>query len=244
MFGQAEIGAEFGMDPAMFERVEIIRGPASSLYGDSAFFAVVNVITRTGASLGGAEIAVEGGSLGTARARTSVGRRFANGVDVALSATAERSAGVERLYFPAFDAPDTNNGVAVGLDGEELEQFYGQLSFGDVTLTGTYGRRQREVPTASYGTRFNEQVAPEETTDAHTMLDAQYARSFGATRLRARASYDRLAAHGVYPFADAENTAVPIVGDNHSLGSRWSAGTGLTRSNARATGPDRWRGVH
>ena len=54
IFGQAEIGAEFGLDPAMFERVEIIRGPASSLYGDSAFFAVVNVITRTGASLGGA----------------------------------------------------------------------------------------------------------------------------------------------------------------------------------------------
>ena len=54
VFGQAEIGAEFGLDPAMFERVEIIRGPASSLYGDSAFFAVVNVITRTGASLDGA----------------------------------------------------------------------------------------------------------------------------------------------------------------------------------------------
>ena len=53
VFGQAEIGAEFGLDAAMFERVEIIRGPASSLYGDSAFFAVVNVITRTGESLGG-----------------------------------------------------------------------------------------------------------------------------------------------------------------------------------------------
>ena len=46
-FGQAEVGAEFGMDPATFERVEIIRGPASSIYGDSAFFAVVNVITKT-----------------------------------------------------------------------------------------------------------------------------------------------------------------------------------------------------
>ena len=27
VFGQAEIGAEFGLDPAMFERVEVIRGP-------------------------------------------------------------------------------------------------------------------------------------------------------------------------------------------------------------------------
>ena len=46
IFGQAEIGAEFGLDPATFERVEVIHGPASSIYGDSAFFAVVNVITR------------------------------------------------------------------------------------------------------------------------------------------------------------------------------------------------------
>jgi len=56
VFGQAEIGAEFGLDPATFERVEIIRGPASSLYGDSAFFAVVNVITRTGSAMDGSSV--------------------------------------------------------------------------------------------------------------------------------------------------------------------------------------------
>src|SRR6185295_10396763 len=84
VFGQAEIGAEFGLDPAMFERVEIIRGPASSLYGDSAFFAVVNVITRTGVSLDGVSMALDAGTLGTQLARASVGRRFTNGLDAAL----------------------------------------------------------------------------------------------------------------------------------------------------------------
>src|ERR1700675_4130133 len=112
VYGQAEIGAEFGIDPALFERVEIIRGPASSLYGDSAFFAVVNVITRTGASLGGATMALEGGNLDTARAHATGGHRYANGLDVAFSGTYERSGGVERLYFPAFDTPGTSNGVA------------------------------------------------------------------------------------------------------------------------------------
>src|SRR4029077_18919075 len=77
VFGQAEIGAEFGLDAAMFERVEIIRGPASSLYGDSAFFAVINVITRSGAALDGASLTVEGGTLGTVLTRASLGRRFA-----------------------------------------------------------------------------------------------------------------------------------------------------------------------
>src|SRR6186713_2519022 len=87
IFGQAEIGAEFGIDPALFERVEVIRGPASSLYGDSAFFAVVNVITRTGASLNGGTLTLETGTLGTRLARASVGRGFGNGVDIAVSAT-------------------------------------------------------------------------------------------------------------------------------------------------------------
>ena len=76
VYGQAEIGAEFGLDPAMFERVEIIRGPASSLYGDSAFFAVVNVITRTGASLGGGSVTLETGTLGTRLVRAAVGHRL------------------------------------------------------------------------------------------------------------------------------------------------------------------------
>src|SRR6186713_3326928 len=87
IYGQAEIGAEFGLDPAMFERVEIIRGPASSLYGDSAFFAVVNVITRSPASLGGGAVAVDAGSLGTRLTRGSIGHSFANGVGVAVSGT-------------------------------------------------------------------------------------------------------------------------------------------------------------
>ncbi len=71
VFGQAEIGAEFGIDAALFERVEIIRGPASSLYGDSAFFAVVNVITKSGASLDGVSLAVEAGTFGTRLTRVS-----------------------------------------------------------------------------------------------------------------------------------------------------------------------------
>src|SRR5262245_47784743 len=157
VFGQAEIGAEFGLDPAMFERVEIIRGPASSIYGDSAFFAVVNVITRDGASLNGTSVVVSAGTLGAGLVRTSVGRRFDNGLDLAVSATAERSGGVEELYFPAFDRPETNNGRAVGLDGEALRQFYSRLSFKNLSITSAFGSRRRDVPTASFNTLFNAQ---------------------------------------------------------------------------------------
>ena len=43
------------------ERIEVIRGPASALYGADAFLGVVNIITRSGENLSGADLR---GSLG------------------------------------------------------------------------------------------------------------------------------------------------------------------------------------
>jgi len=230
VFGQAEIGAEFGLDPAIFERVEIIRGPASSLYGDSAFFAVVNVITRTGASLEGGSVTLEAGTLGTQLARAVGGHHLANGVDVAASGTYEHSDGVQRLYFPAFDAPATNNGVAQALDGEGVRQFYGRLAFRGLSVTGAYGSRQRDVPTASFGTLFNEQTSREQTTDRHTLVDGQYEHSFGGSRVTFRAAFDRFSYFGTYPFAGEEDRAPTLVGRNDVIGTRWNIGAGLSRS--------------
>jgi iron complex outermembrane receptor protein len=230
VFGQAEVGAEFGLDPAIIERVEIIRGPAASLYGDSAFFAVVNVITRTGSSLGGASVALESGTQGTWLTRATMGSRLANRVDVALSGTYEHTDGVQRLYFPVFDTPETNNGVAEGLDNEGVRQFYGRLDFGGLTVTGAYGRRVKDVPTASFGSVFNEQTWREQTIDRHTLVDAQYGRSFGATRVTFRGSFDRFTYDGTFPLDVAPDGAPTTVGRNDGVGTRWSVASGLTRA--------------
>src|SRR5688572_31321208 len=58
---------------------------------------------------------------------TTLFRSLAKGLDLALSGTFEGSDGVDRLYFPVWDAPATNNGVAQGLDGEGVRQLYGRL---------------------------------------------------------------------------------------------------------------------
>ncbi len=229
VFGQAEVGAEFGMDPATFERVEIIRGPASSIYGDSAFFAVVNVITKSGASLDGGTVSLEAGTLGTQLARGSVGHVFANGADLAVSATFEQSDGVQRLYFPAFDHPSTNFGVAEGLDDERVSQAYGRFAYKDLTVTAAYGTRRRTVPTASFNTVFNEQEYPERTTDRHTLFDAEYVRMAGDSRLAFRASFDRFTYDGTYAMRAADGSVGKDVVFNDVNGVRWSAGTRLTR---------------
>jgi iron complex outermembrane receptor protein len=229
VFGQAEIGAEFGLDPATFERVEIIRGPASSLYGDSAFFAVVNVITRSGESLNGAATTFETGTLGTQLVRGSGGQRLANGLDFMVSSTYEHSDGVGRLYFPAFDSPETNNGIAEGLDAENLKSLYSRVTYKGLAVTSMYGTRRRDIPTASAQTMFNHQLWRQQTTDRHGMLDAYYVRPFGDTRLTLRASYDRFSYSGTYPLAVEADGTPTLVGQTAGLGSRWTAIAGITQ---------------
>jgi len=230
VYDQALIGAELGIDVAMFERVEIIRGPASSLYGTSAFFAVVNVITRSGASMRGASLEAGAGTLGGQLARGSFGRVFPNGVDVAASGTVERSAGVGRLYFPAYDAAGSNHGIAENLDGEGLGELYGRFKLRDLAVTATYGRRHKVVPTASFFTVFDSQSPREETTDRHSMIDAQYEHVAGRTRLAGNVSFDRSTYDAIYPFA-SDNDAVPVlINDDAYIGTRWSAGLRATRT--------------
>ncbi len=55
------------------DRVEVLRGSASSLYGTNAVGGVVNIVTRPGGGAFRGEGQVEGGSLGHVRARGSFG---------------------------------------------------------------------------------------------------------------------------------------------------------------------------
>ncbi len=57
------------------ERIEIVRGPASALYGDGALAGVVNIITKRGQKEFAGTAAVAGGNWSTYRAFTNVGGR-------------------------------------------------------------------------------------------------------------------------------------------------------------------------
>jgi outer membrane receptor for ferrienterochelin and colicins len=48
IFDSALIGTEFPIDVDLIDRVEVIRGPNSSLYVASAFLGVINIITKRG----------------------------------------------------------------------------------------------------------------------------------------------------------------------------------------------------
>lgn len=59
IYDQAGIGTESPIDVDLIDRVEIIRGPSSSLYGTNAFFGVINVIMKRGRDINGIELSTE-----------------------------------------------------------------------------------------------------------------------------------------------------------------------------------------
>ncbi|HMG69468.1 MAG TPA: TonB-dependent receptor plug domain-containing protein, partial [Gemmatimonadaceae bacterium] len=111
LYDLAYIGEEFSVDMDLIDRVEVIRGPSSALYGSNAYFAVINVVTRAGSSLAGTEITTSAASFGTYAGRASFGRTFTNGLDLLVSGTYSDAKGRD-LFYPEYDAPLTNNGLA------------------------------------------------------------------------------------------------------------------------------------
>jgi hypothetical protein len=103
VFGQAQIGPEFGLDPATFERVRSFAGrPRRSMA--TARSSRSSTSSPSGARRSAAiRSRWRPGTLGTVLTRVMSGQRFANGVDMILSATYAKSAGNPRLFYPAFD---------------------------------------------------------------------------------------------------------------------------------------------
>jgi outer membrane receptor for ferrienterochelin and colicins len=219
IYEAANPGQEFGLDPATFSRVEIVRGPSSSLYGTSAFFAVVNVILKKGGELDGGLAAADAGSVGAKRAHVAYGRELANGFDLAVSASSSREDGPRRLYFPVFDAHETNHGVAERLDDERVQQLFGRFKFRDFTITTAFGRRDKQVPTAPYGTIFGDPRL--NVSDERAFVDAEYNRLFGVTRVAVRAYLDHYYYEGTYPFA-AETPGTPDTILNDYSEGKWA----------------------
>lgn len=67
IFGSAPMGTDFGIDLGSVERIEIVRGPGSALYGTGAMFTVINIMTKSGATIDGFHLSAETGSYGSSR---------------------------------------------------------------------------------------------------------------------------------------------------------------------------------
>ena len=203
IFDQAAIGTDFILDVDLIDRVEIIRGPSSSLYGTNAFFAVINVISRKGTNLQGLEVSGDIGRFETHKGRISYGNKFQQGIEMTLSGSYYESKGDERLYYREFDSPETNNGIAKDSDGDRFHSFFGKVSFHDFTLEGAFVNRKKVIPTAAFETVFNDNRTF--SIDERAFIDLKYEHSFAnQLDVMARISYSKYDYDGDYVYNNAK----------------------------------------
>ncbi len=229
IYDSAAIGNEFVLDVDLIERVEVIRGPSSSLYGTNAFFGVINVVTKRGRDLQTAELSGEVRSHETYKGRASYGNRFDNGVEVLFSASGLESDGDDH-YYEEFDDPATNNGKAEGVDDEEYRRYFASLAFHDLRLEASYSKRQKGIPTGAWGTEFND--PGNDTDDARGYLDLLYQRELGSrSDITARLFYDKYEYDGDYMYDYGVPGSPDVVDlEDFGHGEWWGAELKLTGS--------------
>ncbi len=225
--GQAMVGTEFLVDVDLIERVEIIRGPSSSLYGSQAFLAVINVITRRPPKHKAIELAFAPASFGTLQGRATFGTQY-HGVGMLLSGTFYNSAG-PTLFYPQFDSPATNYGVTKNTDYENFEHVLATITFRDFTLQGLFSARDKVVPTAYFGTVFNDPRTA--NIDYHQYLDLSYQHSIGAGwELEARTSYDQVRLQAPLAYFTGLPDGSTTVDAYSFRGNWWDGEVKLTRT--------------
>ena len=230
IYDASDFGRENMIDVGLIDRVEVIRGPSSSIYGSSAFFGVINILTKRGQQIGGAEVSAEAGSFDSYKGSFSFGEKFRNDVELLFSGSYYSSEGPRRLYYPEFDQRISsdpraaNNGIAENSDGEEAFQIYGSLGYHDLTLSTFFSERTKQIPTASFDTIFND--GRERTDEYRAYADLKFEHAFNEdTHLLARAFYDGYFYYGDYPEDHAEpgDPPFPVVNKDEAFGE-W-AGT-------------------
>jgi iron complex outermembrane receptor protein len=199
IYDSAYFGTEGLVDVSLIQRVEVIRGPSSSLYGTNAFLAVVNVITRSGRDYRGLEAGLDLASYDAYTVGLTYGVRSAEGPELLLSASNYHSDG-RRLFFPEYDDPSTNNGMSEGDDGDIARRGFLKIAWADFAVEGGFNYRRKEIPTGSFGTIFDDPRT--HTVDERAFLNFKLNREMaGAARLEAVLSYDYYRYDGRYAYA-------------------------------------------
>ncbi|HVM60709.1 MAG TPA: TonB-dependent receptor [Verrucomicrobiae bacterium] len=190
------------------DRIEVVKGPASALYGSNALFATVNIITRKGADVHGAIVTGEVGSDPSGRGVFTYGGTLTNGLDVFLSGHYENGRGERSLSFGQF-------GTAHNADGQWLADGFLSAQYQDFFAQVWYADRVKEIPTGQFGTIIGDDDTTTEDRWYVGELRWQHALSDDKT-VMVRVYGDDYLYHGNYAYADPQAAM-----DSETSDDRW-----------------------
>ncbi len=191
---------DFSISLEKVKQIEVLRGPASSLYGDVALTGVVNIITKQGADVDGIRAKVGAGNHGQIKADAIFGKRYFD-IDLLVWGSAYRNSGDR----PIGKHPSYDFGLQLGYKGL---QFMYDTHFSQVAAPFTMGSaampydRGRYITQNGYGPSFA-------TSSRHA--DLGFSHQLGKLSLKYSATYDK-----------SDMTRYQVLGDEPSPELAWS----------------------
>ncbi|HXP87886.1 MAG TPA: TonB-dependent receptor [Bryobacteraceae bacterium] len=180
-------GNDFPIDMNLIKQIEIIRGPASALYGSNAMFATINIVTKSPSEMGPLTFTGDTGSFGEKKGQLTASASL-GGAKVLFSGSVFNNSGESPLYFPQYNTPQTNYGNAIDMNGEQGYHFFSSLVWRNWTVTAAFAGHDKIQPISWGPTIFNDRGT--QNDDNRDFIDAVYARQIAGGTLRWRTYYD------------------------------------------------------
>ncbi len=201
IYNNADLDYASIVDPALVERVEYVSGPGSTIYGNNAFFGIINIITKRGHDINGVQVSGEVSSHQGREAKIHYGTRLENGAEVLLLASGFNSDG-QNYTFPGA-VSGSSDGVARNLDEQQSRRLFGKVEWSGWFAELAYATRKKDIPTAPYSADFNAPYYDEDTTLAANLRhDRQLSESLqlSLNGYYGNYDYDRVATHSGAPW--------------------------------------------
>ncbi|UCB52411.1 MAG: TonB-dependent receptor [Candidatus Zixiibacteriota bacterium] len=214
--GSTNVDELLGIDISHVKRIEVVKGPVSSLYGSNAFFGVINVVTKDPESVAGPHL-VTGftDQVNRTDGAFSFGRRFSKDLQILLCAAASDARGgrlffqeyrdleeSERLaleedgYSPYFLSLDNlTGGHTSGTDFLKSYSLFLNLTWKDFSVLSKLAHRNKGIPTGYFESVFD--TDKNRMEEDFNFLEVKYQKPFsGRHKFMGRVYYDD------YYFAD------------------------------------------
>ena len=164
------VGYDLRTDLDDVERIEVVRGPGSVLYGTGAFSGAINLITHTRDTPEGKEVGVSTANDGVARARARLTHHFSEDAGITMSIAGAKAAGRD-LYIREYaaDGPPSVAGNARGLDGFYGATFSGRAWWKWLSAQWSFNTHDKQLPSAQFDAVFGDARARQ--SDTRTFLE-------------------------------------------------------------------------
>jgi outer membrane cobalamin receptor len=191
--GASYLGHDLLPDLLDVERIELVRGPGSALYGTGAFFGVINLVTREREGVRGPHVSVASTGERGVRGRVGAGGELGEGGGYRV--------GAGGVYAQGADFDFGELGVSEGADGFTSAGGTARAWKGDFSLSTYANTRDKRIPTGAFDSDLADPRAHSEDTRA--FAEGRWDRALStAVRVTGRAFADHYSFAGAYPYGD------------------------------------------